>query len=216
MEIISGVIVTIELMLVSLLIGLAAAIFMVLVYQSKSWFLKTLIDIFIFLVRGTPMLLQFFIIYYGSAQFAWLKASPLWVVFKEPFYCAVIALAINTSAYTTVLFKGVINSVPQGEKEACKVLGLSRFQTMWYVILPRALRIAMPAYSNEVIMVLKGTSLASTITVLELTGVAHQIASQTYMFVETFLLAGLIYFAMNLVIIGVFKKLEKKLAFASV
>lgn len=216
MEIISGIMVTIELMLISLLIGLAAAIFMTLIYQSKSWYLKTPIDIFIFLVRGTPMLLQFFIIYYGSAQFAWLKASPLWMIFKDPFCCAVIALAINTSAYTTVLFKGAINSVPQGEKDACKALGLSPFQSMWHIILPHALRIALPAYSNEVIMILKGTSLASTITVLELTGISHQIASQTYMFVETFLIAGLIYFVINMIIVGIFKKLEKKLAFASV
>jgi arginine transport system permease protein len=215
MEIISGIIVTIELMLISLLIGLSMAIFMTMIYQSKSWFLKMPIDIFIFLVRGTPMLLQFFIIYYGSAQFVWLKASPLWVIFKDPFCCAVIALAINTSAYTTVLFKGAINSVPQGEKDACKALGLSQFQAMWHIVLPHALRIALPAYSNEVIMVLKGTSLASTITVLELTGIAHQIASQTYMFVETFLIAGLIYFVLNMIILGVFKKIEKKLAFVS-
>jgi arginine transport system permease protein len=216
MGIISGTMVTIELMLMSLLVGLVMAIIMTLISQSKAWYFKTPINIFIFLVRGTPMLLQFFIIYYGSAQFAWLKESALWMIFKDPFFCAIIALAINTSAYTTVLFKGAINSVPQGEKDACKALGLSKFQAMWHIILPHALRIALPAYSNEVIMVLKGTSLASTITVLELTGVSHQIASQTYMFVETFLMAGLIYFAINMVIISIFKKLEKKLAFASV
>lgn len=216
LKLVSGTFITIELLLISLLVGLTMAIIMTLICQSKQWYFKAPINIFIFLIRGTPMLLQFFIIYYGSAQFAWLKESALWVVFKEPIFCAILALTINTSAYTTVLFKGAIKSVPKGEIDACKALGLSQLQAMWHIILPRAIRIALPAYSNEVIMILKGTSLASTITVLELTGISHQIASQTFMFVNVFLIAGLIYLFINMIIIGAFKRIEKKLSFASV
>lgn len=214
LKLIAGITTTIELMLLSLLAGLMLAIIMTLISQSKLWYLKAPLNALIFIIRGTPMLLQFFIIYYGSAQFVWLKASPLWIVFKEPFFCAIIALALNTSAYTTVLFKGALNSVAQQEKDACTVLGLSPLQALWHIILPRALRLVLPAYSNEVIMVLKGTSLASTITVMELTGVSHQIAAQTYLFVEVFFIAGLIYLLLQLVIVGAFKALEQKWTFA--
>ncbi len=212
-KILAGTATTVELMVAALVLGLLLAIIIALATQTKSWFLNTPLNAYIFLIRGTPMLLQFFIIYYGSAQFIWIKASPLWLVLKSPFWCAVIALAINTSAYTAVLINGAIKSVPKGELAACQALGMGKMQAMWHIILPHAMRIALPAYSNEVIMILKGTSLASTITVLELTGVAHQIAARTYMFAEVFLVVGLIYLFINVIIVKVFSKLEKQFAY---
>ncbi len=210
-KILSGTAITIELTVLSVSIGLTIAIILTLAHKSNLWFLKFPINAYVFFIRGTPMLLQFFLIYFGSGQFVWLRATPLWDIFKSPIACAVIALAINTSAYTMVLFRGAINSVPKGEVEACQALGMSYLQTLWRVVLPRAIRIALPAYSNEVIMILKGTSLASTITVLELTGITRQIIAQTYESMMFLLVAGVIYLLINAVIIGGFKLLEKKL-----
>ncbi len=210
-KILSGTAVTIELTVLSVSIGLAIAVILTLAHKSNLWFLKFPINAYVFFIRGTPMLLQFFLIYFGSGQFVWLRATPLWDVFKSPIACAIIALAINTSAYTMVLFRGAIDSVPKGEVEACQALGMSYLQALWRVVLPRAIRIALPAYSNEVIMILKGTSLASTITVLELTGITRQIIAQTYESMMFLLVAGIIYLLINAVIIGGFKLLEKKL-----
>ena len=195
-KILLGTTITIELLLFALVIGLSISILLTLAHKSNFLFLKTPINIYLFFIRGTPMLLQFFIIYYGGGQFAWLKS---------PTVCAIITLAINTSAYSTVLFRGAIDSVPKGEIEACKSLGMSTLQMMWHVVLPRAIRIALPAYSNEVIMILKGTSLASTITILELTGITRQIIGQTYVAMGFFVIAGLIYLILNAFIIGTFK-----------
>src|SRR5262249_7460180 len=159
------------LMLCSLMLGLILALLMTLGLLSKRCYLVIPIKLYLFFLRGTPLLVQIFLIYYGSAQFDWLKASPLWNIFQNPFLCAVLALAFNTSAYTTVLLKGAIDSVPENEVIACTALGMSKLLMFRRIILPRAIRIALPAYSNEVIMILKGTSLASTITILDLMGV---------------------------------------------
>jgi arginine transport system permease protein len=204
--------VTIRLLLASLTLGLSLSILLTLLWQTKIKLVQTLISAYLFLIRSTPMLLQFFIIYYASAQWGWLKSSPLWLVFKDPFLCATMALAINTSAYSTVLFKGAIDAVPAGEKEAAKVLGLSTLQGFFLIVAPRAMQRILPAYCNEVIMVLKGTSLASTITVLELTNVSHQIAARSYRFMSVFLTAALIYLLLNSLIIIIFHAIEKKWA----
>lgn len=208
-QLLSGTLTTIELMLLSLAFGLGMAIFMTLCLALKKPYLTIPINIFIFLIRGTPMLVQIFIIYYGSGQFDFIRASFLWLILKQPFACAVIALAINTSAYTTVLFTGAINSVPPGEIEACKAIAMSKLQMLWYIILPKAIRIALPAYSNEAIMILKGTSLASTITILDLMGVTRQIIAQTYATIECFIFAGIIYLILNTIIMSLFKLAEK-------
>jgi arginine transport system permease protein len=212
-KILSGTVVTIELMLLSLLAGLIMAIILTLGDKSEIWVFKKSIAIFVFFIRGTPMLLQFFIIYYGLGQFAWLRETALWVILKQPFACAVIALAINSSAYTMVLFKGAINSIPKGEVEACKALGMTNWSMLWHIIFPRALQLALPAYSNEVIMVLKGTSLASTITILELMGVTQQLVAQTYAVMDFYLLAGAIYLILNVCIITGFRLKARDLKF---
>jgi len=207
---IAGLWVTVQLMLCSLAIGLLLAIIFTLCSASGRIYLKAPVDAIVFFIRGTPLLVQIFIIYYGSGQWAWLRSTFLWDIFRHPFGCATLALAVNTAAYTTALLTGAIRAVPRGEIEACQVLGLSKRQMLWRVILPRAFRMALPAYSNEVIMILKSTSLASTITLLDLMGVTRQMIARTYDVLPFFILAGLFYLSLNALIIGVFKFLEKK------
>ncbi|MBS0351284.1 MAG: ABC transporter permease subunit [Proteobacteria bacterium] len=206
----SGLLITLELMLASIGIGLFLAILLTLLSATGKFYFKTPIDIFVFFIRGTPLLVQIFIIYYGSGQWAWLRETFLWQFLRYPFGCASVALALNTAAYTTALLVGVIASIPKGEIEACQVLGFSRWQMLHRVILPRAWRIALPAYSNEVVMILKSTSLTSTITILDLMGVMRQMIARTYEVLPFFIMAGFIYLCLNALIIGIFKLLENR------
>ncbi len=207
---ISGLTLTVELTVCALMVGLLLALIFTLLKSLNLFYLKFPIDALVFFIRGTPLLVQIFIIYYGSAQFHWLRESFLWIILKKPFGCATIALGLNTCAYTTVLLSGAIKSIPRGEIEACQVLGLSNWQMLHKVILPRAWRIALPAYSNEVIMVLKSTSLASTITLLDIMGVTHLLIARTYQVMPFFILAGCFYLSLNLLIVGGFKWVENR------
>lgn len=211
-QLLSGTAVTLQLMVVALALGLCLALLLTACLESGKIYLKAPIDAFVFAIRGTPLLAQFFIIYYGSGQLFWLRETFLWSILKHPFGCAVIALALNTSAYTAVLFRGAIHSVPQGEIEACYALGLSKWQMYRRIILPRAFRIVLPAYSNEVIMILKSTSLASTITLMDLMGVTRHIIALNFETIPMLILAGIIYLLLNGIVMGVFTLLERKLS----
>jgi polar amino acid transport system permease protein len=167
---------------------------------------------YIFVFRGTPLLVQIFLVYYGLGQFQAVRASALWPILREPYWCAIIAFALNTGAYTAEILRGAIGAVPVGEVEAAKAFGMSRTLSLRRIILPRALRIALPAYGNEVILMLKGSALASTITLLDLTGMARTIIARTYMPVEIFLAAGLIYLAITFVFVQLFRLLERRLS----
>lgn len=205
-----GTMVTLELTISSLAIGFVLAILLVLGDFAKGNIIKLPIKTFVAFMRGTPLLVQIFIIYYGLSQFEWLRVTLFWSVLKEPFACALIALALNTSAYTMVIFRGAINSIPKGEIEACKALGMSTGMMVFRILLPRAIKLSLPAYSNEVIMILQGTSLASTITILELTGVTKQLISQTYEVMELFILSGVIYLILTMVVVKIFVKLTPR------
>src|SRR5690606_35390967 len=162
-----------------------------------------------FFFRGTPLLLQLFLVYYGLAQFEDVRQCPLWPYLRDPYWCALIAMNMHTSAYSAEIIRGAIQSVPPGEIEAARALGLNRGQTIWHIVLPRAARIGLPAYSNEVILMLKASSLASTVTLLELTGMARTIIARTYMPVEIFFAAGLFYLVMAFVLVRAFRLLER-------
>lgn len=203
----SGLWITLILMLVSVTIGLVLAILMTIASRSDIYLIRKLIDACVFFIRGTPLLVQIFLIYYGAGQFEWIRDSALWVILRSPMACAIIALSVNSACYTTILLQGAIRSVPHNEMAACEALGMSKWLALRRVIFPRAFRIALPAYSNEVIMILKGTSLASTITLLDLMGVTQQLIAQTYQTVELYLLAGAIYLLLNCVIILIFNRL---------
>jgi octopine/nopaline transport system permease protein len=148
--------------------------------------------------RGTPLLVQLFLIYYGLPQLEFVRQSALWVWLREPMWCAIIAIALNAAAYQMELFAGAIASVPKGEKEAAKALGLHSFQSLRFIILPRAFRSVLPSYGNELILTLKATSLGSTVTIMELTGAARLIVSRTYAPYEVFLAAALLYLIISL------------------
>lgn len=208
-DLMSGVLVTLILMLSSVSIGYLLAVVMTAGAYSDNFFLRKTISVFVFFIRGTPLLVQIFLIYYGAGQFEWIRASWLWVILRTPMGCAIIALSINTACYTTVLLQGAIRSVPKNEMDACLAIGMPKWLAFWRIIFPRAFRIAIPAYSNEVIMILKGTSLASTITLLDLMGVTQQLIAQTYQTVAFYVIAGVLYLLLNAIITGIFKFLFK-------
>ncbi len=211
-DILSGVCITLILMISSVAIGLILAIGFALASFSNYLIIRKPTDFLVFFIRGTPLLVQLFLIYYGAGQFEWIRNSPIWFVLREPMACAIIALSVNTACYTSILLKGAINSVPKDDIAACEALGMSKWLAMRRIILPLAFRIALPAYSNEVIIVLKCTSLASTITLLDLMGVTQQLVNQTYQIVPLYILAGTIYLLLNVALIAIFKLLERKLA----
>ena len=201
---------TLQLLALSALAGLCMALPLALARVSGSRLLRLPAYGYIFFFRGTPLLVQIYLIYYGLGQFEGLRASGwLWDdVLSRPYWCAIIAFSLNTAAYTAELLRGAIQAVPRGEIEAARALGLSRFSQLRDVILPRALRIALPGYSNEIILLLKASALASTITLLDLMGATRGAISRTYMSLEFLLLAGALYLLIAVLLIGLFRLIE--------
>lgn len=210
-KLLEGAYLTLELVAIAVLVGLLVAIPLGMARASRHWYVRALPFSYIFFFRGTPLLLQLFLVYYGLAQFDAVRQGPLWPYLRDPYWCALIAMTMHTSAYIAEIIRGAIQAVPPGEVEAARSLGMSRAQTMWHIILPRAARIGLPAYSNEVILMLKASSLASTITLLELTGMARTIIARTYLPVEIFFAAGLFYLVITFLLVQVFRWLERKL-----
>ncbi len=210
-KLLEGAYLTLELVAIAVVVGLLVAIPLGMARASRHWYVRVLPFSYIFFFRGTPLLLQLFLVYYGLAQFDAVRQGPLWPYLRDPYWCALIAMTMHTAAYIAEIIRGAIQAVPPGEVEAARSLGMSRGQAMWHIVLPRAARIGLPAYSNEVILMLKASSLASTITLLELTGMARTIIARTYMPVEIFFAAGLFYLAMTFILVQVFRWLERKL-----
>ncbi|WP_312713251.1 ABC transporter permease [Stutzerimonas nitrititolerans] len=200
---------TLQLVGVSVLAGLILALPLGIARSSRHFPVRALPYAYIFFFRGTPLLVQLFLVYYGLAQFDVVRQGPLWPYLRDPYWCAIITMTLHTAAYIAEIIRGAIQNVPAGEVEAARALGMSRRQTLWHIILPRATRIGLPAYSNEVILMLKASALASTITLLELTGMARKIAARTYLHEEMFLTAGLIYLIIAFVLMQGFKLLER-------
>ena len=209
-QILKGTTITLALVATSLMIGFCLAAGLSLCVISQKKYLKKPAQFYIFLIRGTPLLVQFFLIYYGSGQFKWMQHSFLWHFFKYPFLCAMLTLALNTSAYSSELFVGAIRSVPKGEIEACRALGMSWGLSLRRIIAPHAWRLVLPAYSNEIVMLVKASSLASTITVLELMGITQQVINQTFLTIEFYCIAGAIYLLINTSMLGLFRYIETK------
>ncbi len=203
-----GAILTLELVAFAVIAGLILALPMGIARASRHWYVRALPYGYIFFFRGTPLLVQLFLVYYGAAQFDVVRQGPLWPYLRDPYWCAVLTMTLHTAAYIAEILRGAIQAVPPGEVEAARALGMSRAQAMLHIILPRAARIGLPAYSNEVILMLKASALASTITLLELTGMARTIIARTYLPVEIFFAAGLFYLAIAFVLVKGFKLLE--------
>lgn len=210
-RLVDGIWVTLELVFLSGLLGLLLAVPIALMRASHNPWLRALPFGYIFFFRGTPLLVQIFLIYYGASQFEAVRESVLWPILKEPYWCAIIAFTLNTAAYTAELIRGAIHAIPKGELEAADAYGMSKVMKIRRIVLPRAFGIVMPAYGNELILMLKSSSLASTITLLDITGAARTIIARTYTPLEIFLAAGVLYLVITAVMIGCFRLLEMRL-----
>jgi octopine/nopaline transport system permease protein len=203
---------TMALASMSLVAGFVMAIGVAGGLLSQAAVPRSIANGYVYVFRSSPLLVQIFLIYYGSGQFRGLfEAIGLWSLFREAWFCAILALALNTCAYQAVLIAGGLRAVPWGQIEAAQAVGMSRYRVFVTVAFPQALRHALPAYSNEVVLMIKATALASTITILEITGLAKQMASETYRPFEVFAAAGLIYISLNGVITLVFVQMERYL-----
>jgi octopine/nopaline transport system permease protein len=212
LPILGGARLTILLVTLSLAMGFVLAIITALIRRSRLTWLSRLVRIYVFVIRGTPLLVQLFLIYYGLGQFVWIRESFLWPVLQKPFWCAIIALTINTTAYGSEIIRGGLEAVSWGEIEAAKSIGMSGFLQFRRIIFPIAIRQALPAYGNEVILMVKATSLASTITIMEMTGVANVIMAENYRPLEAFIVAGSIYLLINFIMTRIIQIIEWRLS----
>jgi arginine/ornithine transport system permease protein len=197
---------TVWLVGLSLVLGLCLAIPLALARNSQVSLLRLPAWAFIYFFRGTPLLVQLYLIYYGMDQFIAVKGT-LW---EHAWFCALVSFFLNTGAYTAEIIRGAINGLPKGEVEAAKAYGMSTVKTYQRIILPSALRRALPAYSNEVIFMLHGSAVAGIVTILDLTGAARLVNSRYYAPFESFLTAGLFYMGLCFIILWLFKQAEKK------
>ena len=204
---------TIELTSLSLFFGILVGVFFAILRTSKNKILFFISYYYSYIFRGTPLLVQIFIIYFGLGQVEWIRESFLWIFLKEPYSCAILAFTLNTGAYSSEIFRSAFETINKGVVEAAEGLGLNKITTFFKIKLPIAIRQSLPAYGNEMILMLKGTSLASTVTLLDLTGVAKHIISTTFRPVEVFIVDGSIYLIMTFVIHNLIKLLEKKFGY---
>lgn len=197
-DLLAASVTTIELVLISCIAGLILGVGLGLMRLSKNPVISALPYLYIFFFRGTPLLVQIFLIYYGLGQFDFFKESFLWEpVLSKPYWCAIIAFTLNTSAYIAEIVRGAVQAIPKGELEAADAIGMSKRQKLTRIILPRAFGIMVPAYSNEVIFMIKGSALASTITVVDLTYTMRSIIANTYLSMELYVAAGVIYLCIS-------------------
>ena len=211
-----GIPTSLLLTVVSLFIAFFLALGLTFLLSIGNKLVKSAVNLFLVLFTGTPLLVQFFLIYAGPGQFQWLVDSPLWGLFSNAWFCAALALALNSAAYSTQLFHGAVKAIPKGQWETCAALGLSRLDTL-KILIPYALKRALPSYSNEIILVFKGTSLASTITILDIMGYAKQLYGTEYDAITIYGIAGAIYLVITGIMTVLLRKLEHKvLAFERV
>ncbi len=203
-----GMTLTLQLILASLALGAVVAFVVALLRLSGNRPVAWLAGAYVFVFRGTPLLVQIFLIYYGLGQFEVIRDSVLWPVLREPMWCAILALTLNTGAYTSEVLRGAILSVPQGQVEAARACGMSRALAFRRIVLPVAIRQMLPAYGNEVILMVKASSLASTITLMEVTGIARRMIAQTFAVFELFIVAGAIYLLLNFIASRLIKHAE--------
>jgi len=208
--------VTLGLVGMSLLIGFVLAMLVALGRLHQNPLLNKPAYLFVYIFRSSPLLIQIFLIYYGSGQFRQeLTAIGLWQFFREPWFCAVLALALNTAAYTAEIIRGGIQSVPHGLLEAGRTIGMNSTQLFRRITFPLAIRQALPAYGNEVILMVKSSSLASTITIMDITGVYKEIASEYFSPLEPLIIAGGIYLLLNFIVTQLIAFAERKMAMGS-
>lgn len=207
--IVQGIPTSLILTAVALLVAFFLALLCTFLLSMNNKIAKSAVKIFITLFTGTPLLVQFFLIYAGPGQFQWIVNSPMWSLLSNAWFCAMLALALNSAAYSTQLFHGAVKAIPKGQWESCAALGLNRLQTL-KILIPYALKRALPSYSNEIILVFKGTSLASTITILDIMGYARQLYGTEYDALTIYGIAGAIYLVITGIATLLLRKLEKR------
>jgi octopine/nopaline transport system permease protein len=210
-RVIVGVPLTLELAVLSVAAGACIGLGIALMRLSGRWPLVAFAWLYVQLMRSTPLLVLLFLIYYGLSQFAAIRTGPLWPILREPYWCALIALSFNSAAYAAEIIRGGLLSVGRNEREAALACGMSRMLLMRRIVLPLAIRQALPAYGNEMIAMVKATSLASLVTLMEITGVAASIASETYRPISVFVTAGAIYLTITFLLTRVVKAIEYRL-----
>ena len=209
-KLLGATVVTLKLLSVSLFFGLFIGLLFAILRLNKNIFINKFAYGYSYVFRGTPLLVQIFIIYYGLGQIEYLRSTILWVILKEPYWCAIIAFALNTGAYTSEILRSAFQTIRPGFIEAGKSLGIPNKVIFYKIQIPIAIKQSLPAYGNEIILMLKGTSLASTVTLMDLTGVAKYIISTTFRPIEVFIVAGSIYLFMTFLVHNFIKFLERR------
>lgn len=200
-QLLPGLPMTLQLAFISFVFGSVLAMILAMAAVSRIPVLPQIVGCFVFCIRGSPLLLQIFLIYYGLGQFRpSLQALGLWQFVREPYWCAMLALTLSAAAYGSEIIRGGLRSVPRGLVEAARACGMSGLLLYRRIILPIALRQALPGYGNEIILMVKATSLASTITIMEITGIAAKLISESFRAFEVFIVAGAMYLTMNFLI----------------
>ena len=212
-KLLSATLVTLKLLSLSLFFGLFIGLLFAILRLNKNPIINKFAYGYSYIFKGTPLLVQIFIIYFGLGQIEYFRSTFLWVVFKEPYWCAIIAFALNTGAYTSEILRSAFQTIKPGFIEAGRSLGISNKIIFYKIQIPIAIKQSLPAYGNEIILMMKGTSLASTVTLLDLTGVAKYIISTTFKPIEVFIVAGSIYLFMTFLIHNFIKYLEKKFSY---
>jgi len=212
-KLLSATVITLKLLSASLFFGLFIGLLFAILRMNKNPIINKFAYGYSYVFRGTPLLVQIFIIYFGLGQIEYLRSTMLWVILKEPYWCAIIAFALNTGAYTSEILRSAFQTIKPGFIEAGKSLGISNKIIFYKIQIPIAIRQSLPAYGNEIILMLKGTSLASTVTLMDLTGVAKYIISTTFKPIEVFIVAGSIYLFMTFLVHSTIKYLERKFSY---
>jgi len=208
----TGLWTTIWLVALSLFLGLFIAVPVGILRSSENWLIKGPAWSFMYFFRGTPLLVQLFLIYYGAAQFDLIRESWLWHYFQEAWFCALLAFTLNTGAYTAEIVRGVISTMPKAELEAAKAYGMSESQILRRITLPNSLRRALPAYSNEIIFMIHGSAIAGIITIVDITGAARVVNARYYAPFEAYFGAAMLYMCLTFSVIFAFKKWESRYA----
>jgi arginine/ornithine transport system permease protein len=206
----SGVWMTLQLTFLALAIGFAIALPAGLARARRMPVVSPLINGYVYLFRGTPLLVQTFLIYFGLSQFEWIRDSWAWTFLRDPWWCALIAFSLNSGAYGTEIIRGAIVTTGKGELEAARALGLSRRQVDWLVLIPSALRRSLPQYGNEAVFMLQGSVIASVITLQDILGAGRTLNAKYYLAYEGFLTAAVLYMAITFLIVWAFRGLERR------
>jgi arginine/ornithine transport system permease protein len=204
-----GVWTTLHLTALSLAVGFCIALPSALALVRGAR-VSPLIDGYVYVFRGTPLIVQTYLIYYGLSQFEVVRESWAWVILKEAWWCALIAFSLNSGAYATEILRGAFATTPRGELEAARALGLSKRQVTWLVLIPSALRRALPQYGNEVVFMLHGSVVASVITIQDILGAGRTLNARYYVAYEGFITAALLYMAITFAIVGIFRLIERR------